>query len=51
MKESFVSFGELRVECVKDLKRIESNLRIKGDYWRADEVRKFQREVFGEESE
>jgi len=37
--------------CREKLKRIESNLRVKGDFWRADMVKRFRIEYFGVEEE
>ena len=35
--------------CREELKRMESNLRVKGDIWRAERVKRFRIEYFGEE--
>lgn len=43
------SAEELLHSCREELKRIESNLRVKGDFWRAEKVKRFRIEYFGEE--
>ena len=40
---------QLHHACRVELMRMESNLRVKGDVWRADRVRRFRIESFGEE--
>jgi len=41
---------ELLHDCREELKRMESNLRVKGDIWRAERVKRFRIEYFGEET-
>jgi hypothetical protein len=41
-------FEDVLQDCIKELQRIESNLRVKGDIWRAERVKKFRIENFGE---
>jgi hypothetical protein len=47
MTKQVTKFEDLRLDCIARLKQIESNLRIKGDIWRAEKCKKFRVDVFG----
>ncbi len=47
--QSLYRYEDILQDCIRELQRIESNLRIKGDFWRADRVKRFRIEYFGEE--
>lgn len=44
------SSEDLRKECVEHLERVESRLRARGDFRRADKVKKFRETYFMKES-